>query len=145
MWIENNGTDAFVRAIMELRNIANDLRTRRKPSKGHYVSSVRVEPRQRARRIAESDDVTSRAVHLFKHDLRLSVRRAAEMLRPTIEKHARNNLQYYMPRPKEGLTRWIERVRQVVPDSLLLHEITAIRNKVIHDEGQDWPLREREE
>ena len=144
MWIKNSGVDAFVQEIMELRNIAHDLRTRRKPSNERYVPSIRDAPRQRARRINEINDVTLRVVHLFKNDLQLSVMSAAEMLRPTIEKHVRNDLQYYMPRPKEGFTRWIERVRQVVPDSLLLHEITVIRNKVLHD-GQDWPLRDRKE
>lgn len=140
--IEKDGPDAFVRAITQLRDMAHAL-----PMVGEFpgVANVRVGPhRVPAPRSDRVDDVTLHAVHTLRDELKLSVERAAEMLRSVIEKRGRENFENYMPRHREGFTRWINRVRRVVPDNLLLHEIARVRNNILHI-NQDWPLRDRED
>ena len=150
-WIEKNGPEAFVKTITELRSIAHVLRMREEFSTKQRIPvrsrasefNVRVVPGKKSKKADALNNVTSRVVHILKYDLQLSVKQSAELLGPIIEKHAGNDFQRYMPKPKETFKRWIQRVRRVIPDSLLLHEITTIRKAALNEDTQDWPLRER--
>jgi hypothetical protein len=72
----------------------------------------------------------------------LSASAAAKLLVGALARSRVGRTQNFPPfRPKEGLRKWIARLP--VSDSELLNQAKKIRNDVVHNVRQDWPLRDR--
>lgn len=137
-WIEENGADALVNTVMHLRDVAhnaisdNRTRSRRRP---------RARTESVARKQAPRSSTAARVQRLLKHEGRLPVAQAASLLLPRLEAALDCSLDQLQPRPKEGYERWVQRLASAIPEPLLLHEVTKLRNAKVHAPSSDWPLQ----
>lgn len=139
--IEIQGSDAIVRMVLDIRRAAKSkfyehaLPEMANPNQDRYL---------RGRLGAHGDDVGIRIEHLLRKEAGLGAGRAAEALLKSLqsERPVPKNLPRF--RSKDGFTSWIRRLSQSVPASRLLHHATKIRNRTVHSDHGDWPLRSRD-
>ena len=85
------------------------------------------------------DDPVNRIQRLLLGEANLSGIQASNLLYVALRK----NNKVSQKKSKDSFSRWIRSVAKIVPYSVLLHEATKIRNRVVHSPAQDWPLRNK--
>jgi hypothetical protein len=44
------------------------------------------------------------------------------------------------PKPSDSFESWIQRLARLLPASMLLHEVTKVRNETVHEPAPAWPF-----
>lgn len=86
-----------------------------------------------------STDLADKVIQLL-GEATVSRNEAMKLLALELSRETGVDIQPGDPR-KTPLRKWIELLAAVVPESLLLHVATRIRNTRVHDKKSDWPLR----
>jgi hypothetical protein len=83
------------------------------------------------------------AMRLLFEDARMPVAVAVRNLKASLVTGIAKNQKIPPFRTKEGVRSWIETLARSFGASFILHHATRVRNAVVHDVGNDWPLRDR--
>lgn len=83
----------------------------------------------------------SRIEHLLRVEAGLTVREAATKLIEMIAERSNEESRDLRPPNRVSFYNWLLKVSKRVSTSMLLHHATVIRNRYVHDDDTDWPLR----
>lgn len=116
--------------MREIENIRDESR--------HHASNIDSdEPRGYAR--SEFNDIAQKVERLLIYDAGMPRALAIEILSTELMKKYPGLL---LPSEgRKGFSAWIRRVAAVVPEKELLHVVTSIRNRSVHDSPTDWRLK----
>jgi len=134
-WIERSGPYQLLDAIDRLRHTADDTQRAVRPSAAgpDYGAPI-----------AKSAGLTARIEQLLLGEAGLTRTQAADLLRSEL----RQETGLFDDIPvlgKISFRDWVERVTERIPESVLLHVVTRLRNKLVHSEKPDWPLRKTQD
>ena len=132
-WVEKNGAQRVVATIERLRHVADEDDT---PVRS-YFSSIRANQEANAGRHSE---LSTKVERLLIEEAGLTRWEAAKLLRSELESEP--NVEERIPDPgRTAFKSWIDRVAEAVSESVLLHVVTRLRNRLVHTNRPDWPLK----
>ena len=89
----------------------------------------------------ESEPVR-RVEQLLREEAHLTVSLAVEKLLRSLRLEERADVSDLKPPNRESFRNWLLKVLKRVEPSVLLHHATKIRNRHVHGQDTDWPLKE---
>ncbi len=132
-------------ALLGSEGLMREIHAIRRAQLGAYRVSLSMEDEQTG--LFQSDQMRERArvareiTRLLREEAKLSTLSAAEKLLNSLA--LAKGRHFAGPRPKEGLTSWIQRLLSQVPPSELLHHATKIRKSILRSEEVAWPLKDK--
>lgn len=135
-WVDSYGARRLEEAVLMIRRQAENLDEFASLDDELRISSVR---HPKVSLASPEDDPVNRIQRLLLGEANLSGIQASNLLYVALRK----NNKVSQKKSKDSFSRWIRSVAKIVPYSVLLHEATKIRNRVVHSPAQDWPLRNK--
>ena len=89
------------------------------------------------------NDVPMRVELLLRNEAGLKVSQAALELLSSLERERGGMAGTMKPPNRESFYSWLNKLLRQIGPSELLHHATLVRNRYVHNTGQDWPLREK--
>lgn len=137
--LQNLPPDLLADSIQSLRHNAPDILD-------DVADSILVgehRPYSAKRSHRTGSDVPMRVECLLRDEAGLKVSQAAAELLRSLEQKRTNLAVAVKPPNKESFYNWLQKLLRQIEPSELLHHATLVRNRYVHNTGQDWPLRER--
>lgn len=140
-WLRQRGPDGIEEAVAQLRWEASQI----VQGSGKKVPAKRIsknfpDSRQINKGIGKVSEEIKR---LLRVEAKLSATQASDLLLDHLRKKYPDEVVELQKQNKESFVRWVKRISYNVPDYELLHAATAVRNRFVHSQSPDWPLRER--
>lgn len=133
--VEQFGGKEFVDRVMALRQ---RIQTSYSEMPYDELEAIEFGPRN------ERSEIANRVVELLLKETSFSTEQAVLELEKSLFEETLQRELHVRFRSKDGLRKWVERLMEYISPSVILHHATMIRNKFVHYQHADWPLRDRE-